>query len=282
MLIVQGLIWMDRRCFCFLLLRPYGSSRRFRFFVTVATGGTGCELLASVCAVRCLFVGRGEPSSVTHLCGTGSAASVPAAAAVAIVLASVPTVSCSCCLRCCFAGLGDGSRATQRWGTGSVFSAPMVAASAASVAVSPSRVSCCGLAFASSVVGGMPPAQAVAGPVVLRWHCLLCLPVGQLVAVCSACIVGHARGLRGPVSGLCCGLVPVCVDGGDGRVQGGPSTGVCWCVEKKLPGCIRVLPLWLRATSCQCRLDQFMSSSLRCTLFRPAVSVGREGVGLGS
>jgi hypothetical protein len=116
LLIVQGLMWIDKRSLCFLLVRPGGPSRRFRFFVTVATGGTGCELLASVCAVRCLFVGRGEPSSVTHRCGTGSSASVPSAAAVAIVLASVPTVSCSCCLRCCFAGLGDGSRATQRWG----------------------------------------------------------------------------------------------------------------------------------------------------------------------
>ena len=38
--------------------------------------------------VRCLFVGRGEPSSVTHRCGTGSSATVPAAAAFAIVLAS--------------------------------------------------------------------------------------------------------------------------------------------------------------------------------------------------
>ena len=82
MLIVQGLIWMDRRCFCFLLLRPDGSSRRFRFFVTASAVGDA-ELLASVCAVRCLFVGRGEPSGVTHLRGTGSAGTVPAAAAVA-------------------------------------------------------------------------------------------------------------------------------------------------------------------------------------------------------
>ena len=72
---------MDKRCFCFLFLRPDGSSRRFRFLVTVSAGGN-VELLASVCAVRCLFVGRGEPSSVTHLRGTGSAGTVPAAAAV--------------------------------------------------------------------------------------------------------------------------------------------------------------------------------------------------------
>ena len=102
------------------------------------------ELLASVCAVRCLFVGRGEPSSVTHLRGTGSAVTVPAAAAVANVVASVPAVSCSLCLRRCFAGLGDGSRATQRWGTGSVFFTSMVAASAVTSASTPSRVFCCG------------------------------------------------------------------------------------------------------------------------------------------
>ena len=46
LLIVQGLMWIDRRSFCFLLLRPGGPSRRLRFFVTVATGGTVCELLA--------------------------------------------------------------------------------------------------------------------------------------------------------------------------------------------------------------------------------------------
>ena len=112
LLIVQGLMWMDRRCFCFLLQRPGGSSRRFRFFVTVPAVGD-VVLLASVCAVRCLFVGRGEPSSVTHLRGTGSAGTAPAAAAVANVVASVP-VACSVCLRRCFAGLGDGSSAIQR------------------------------------------------------------------------------------------------------------------------------------------------------------------------
>jgi hypothetical protein len=84
-------MWIDRRSFCFLLLRPGGPSRRLRFFVTVATGGTVDELLfASVCAVRCLFVGRGEPSNVTQLCGTGPVASVPSAAAVATVLALCP------------------------------------------------------------------------------------------------------------------------------------------------------------------------------------------------
>ena len=112
LLIVQGLMWMDRRCFCFLLQRPGGSSRRFRFFVTVSAVGA-VVLLTSGCAVRCFFVGRGEPSSVTHLCGTGSAGTAPAAAAVASVVASVP-VACSVCLRRCFAGLGDGSSAIQR------------------------------------------------------------------------------------------------------------------------------------------------------------------------
>ena len=46
--------------------------------------------------------------------------------------------------------------------------------------------------------------------------------------------------------------------GGDSRVQCGASAGVLGCVEKKLPGCFRVFPLWLRAPSCQCRLDQFI------------------------
>ena len=119
---------MDKRCFCFLLLRTGGSSRRFRFFVTASAVG-GVVLLASACAVRCLFVGRGEPSSVTHLRSTGSAGTVPAAAAIVNVIASVP-VSCSVCLRRCFAGLGDGSSAIQRWGTGSVVLAFVVAAPA--------------------------------------------------------------------------------------------------------------------------------------------------------
>ena len=33
------------------------------------------------------------------------------------------------------------------------------------------------------MVGGLPPAQAVAEPVVLRWRCLLWLPVVQLSTV---------------------------------------------------------------------------------------------------
>ena len=132
---------MDRRCFCFLLLRLGGSSRRFRFFVTSAVGGV--VLLASVCVVRCLFVGRGESSSATHLRGAGSACTVPAAAAVANVVASVP-VSCPVYLRRCFAGLGDGSSAIQRWGTGSVALAFVVAASAVTSAGTVSIVFRCG------------------------------------------------------------------------------------------------------------------------------------------
>ena len=80
----------------------------------------------------------------------------------------------------------------------------------------------------------MPPARAVAEPVVLGWRCLLWLPVVQLVAVCSACVVGHSQGLRGPSSGFCCGLVPVCVwTGGDGRVQGRSSILVCFGVWRR-------------------------------------------------
>ena len=133
---------IDKRCFCFLLLRPGGSSRRFRFFVTVSAVGN-VELLASVCAVRCLFVGRGEPWSVTHLRGTGSAGTVPAAAAVANVSASVPAVSCSMLLRRCFVGLGDDSRATQHWGTGSVVFSTSVVSPDGTGAGATSRVSCC-------------------------------------------------------------------------------------------------------------------------------------------
>ena len=82
---------MDKRCFCFLLLRAGGFSRRFRFCVDAFA--VGVVLLACVCAIRCLFVGRGELSSVIHLRGAGSAEMVPAVAAVANVTASVPAVS---------------------------------------------------------------------------------------------------------------------------------------------------------------------------------------------
>ena len=137
--------------------------------------------------------------------------------------------------------------------------------------------------FSSSVVGGMPPARAVAEPVVLGWRCLLWLPVVQLVAVCSACVVGHSQGLRGPSSGFCCGLVPVCVwTGGDGRVQGRSSILVCFGVWRRnfldVFGSSAMAPCHQLSVS----LGPVHSSSLRCTLFHPAVSMGREVVGLGS
>ena len=107
LLIVQGLIWLDRHSFCF--------SRRFCFLVGIATVGAVVGPFVPFCPVRRLFRGRGEPSSATHRCGAGPVAPVSSASAVATVLAVAPSsVPCSCCRRCCFAGLGDGSRATQR------------------------------------------------------------------------------------------------------------------------------------------------------------------------
>ena len=120
--IVQGLMWLDRRSFCFLLLRSGGPSRRFRFPVGIATVGAVVGPISPFWPVRRLFWGSGEPSSATHRCGTGPVAPVPSASAVTTVFAVAPSaVPCSCCRRCCFVGLGDGSRATERLGTGSFF-----------------------------------------------------------------------------------------------------------------------------------------------------------------
>ena len=109
--IVQGLMWLERRSFCFFFPLCGGSSCRFRFPVGCASAGAlcACSLVSSWLMHR-FFLGRGESSSAIHRWGTGPVAPVHSVVAVAAVLALAPSpVPCSCCLRCCFAGLGDGS-----------------------------------------------------------------------------------------------------------------------------------------------------------------------------
>ena len=185
---------MDRRCFCFLLLRLGGSSRRFRFFVTASAVG-GVVLLASVCVVRCLFVGRGEPSSATHLRGTGSAGTVPAAAAVANVVASVP-VSCPVCLRRCFAGLGDGSIVFRCGTCLLLFCGWGVASNAGCCCASGSEVALSSMASGGSSCGGL---------LRLRRRSLTWL-AGSLVLCTNTCVCG-----MGEIVGYSVGLVLVCL-----------------------------------------------------------------------
>ena len=102
-------------------------------------GGSG-----SVCAVRCLFVGRGESSSATHRCGSGSVGLVLIVSDNASVFGLAPSsVPWSCRLRCFFVGLGDGSRTTQRWGAGSTVVSAVGAAAATMIAATASGVCCC-------------------------------------------------------------------------------------------------------------------------------------------
>ena len=103
LLIVQGLMWLERRSFCFLLLGCCGPFWHFRF---PDFGATRCYSvcfcwlnLSPSCPVRCLFVGCGESSRMVHRCGRGSVAP----------LSSVSTMrGWYACRLCCFVGLDDG------------------------------------------------------------------------------------------------------------------------------------------------------------------------------
>ena len=125
----------------------------------------------------------------------------------------------------------------------------------------------------------MPPARAVAEPVVLGWRCLLWLPVVQLVAVCSACVVGRSLGLRGP---SCCGLIPECVDWGRWTGTGWVEY---WCAVvcgEETSWMFSGLPAVAPCHQLTVSLVPVLPSTLRCRLSRPVVSVERGEVGRGS
>jgi hypothetical protein len=88
LLIVQELMWLERRGLCFFSPLFGGSSCRFRFPVGCAIPGAlcACSLISSLMMHR-FFLGRGESSSAIHRWGTCPVASVHSVVAVANVLA---------------------------------------------------------------------------------------------------------------------------------------------------------------------------------------------------